>query len=142
MVFDLDDWHETNTCWDELYDLKALRHDFKLTLFAVPGLGSNAFWDKTPDWCELAVHGWLHPDPHECQDWTRERMLRLMDEPVVERYFVQGFKAPGWQISDGCYEALLERGWWVADQPYNDMRRPGGLRAHLLGGPSHWHGHV
>ena len=69
-------------------------------------------------------------------------MEQLLDEPIVQKHFVQGFKAPGWQISDGCYEVLLDRGWWVADQPYNDHRRPEGLRVHRLGDGDHWHGHI
>jgi hypothetical protein len=56
--------------------------------------------------------------------------------------WARGFKAPGWQISDGCYEALLERGWWVADQRYNDGRRPAGLRFHCEGDGDHVHTHV
>jgi hypothetical protein len=110
-------------------------------LFAVPGLGSDEFWESVPDWCELAVHGWVHPDPYECAEWSYDRMMTLLDEPILW-WFTRGFKAPGWQISDGCYEALLERGWWVADQPYNDDRRPSGLRVHRLGDGDHWHGHI
>ncbi len=145
MIFDLDDLctdADSGAALGLLYQLKAMRPDFKATLFAIPGRCLPILFDTMADWLELAVHGWMHPDPHECQDWSRERMLRLMDEFVVKDWFVQGFKAPGWQISDGCYEALLERDWWVADQPYNDARRPLGLRCHLLGSPDHWHGHV
>lgn len=110
-------------------------------MFAVPGLGSDAFWSDVPRWIELAVHGWLHPNAHECEHWTRERMEQLLDEPVVRKHFVNGFKAPGWQISDACYEVLEERGWWVADQHLEDNRRPPGLRTYFYedGG---WHGHV
>lgn len=123
-----------------LEELKALNPKFKCTLFAVPGLGSEHFWNSHPDWVELAVHGYLHPTPLECAEWTKERMLQAID--FKPEAFVNGWKSPGWQISDGTYEALLERGWWVADQPYNDERRPKGLKVHRLGDGDHWHGHV
>jgi hypothetical protein len=116
---------------------------FRCTLFAVPGLGTPGFWASVPDWLELAVHGWLHPDAYECSGWPKERMLELMDEPTVQEFFVQGFKAPGWQISDGCYDALLERGWWVADQHLEDQRRPAGLMTYFYeDSPDRWHGHI
>jgi hypothetical protein len=67
--------------------------------------------------------------------------MRWVMEHKPER-FVCGFKAPGWQISDGCYHALLGADWWLADQPYNDHRRPPGLRVHRLGDGDHWHGHI
>jgi hypothetical protein len=68
-------------------------------------------------------------------------MEALLDRPVVRQHFVNGFKAPGWQISDDCYRVLDERGWWVADQHLEDGRRPVGLRTYFYedGG---WHGHI
>ena len=140
LVVDFDDFHEANHRLDLLHRLKQERPDFRCTLFAIPGLGSDEFWASVPDWCELAVHGWLHPSPHECQDWTADRMRSLIAEKPAQ--FVDGFKAPGWQISDGCYEALLEAGWWLADQHYNDHRRPAGIRVHCEGDDDHWHGHI
>ena len=68
-------------------------------------------------------------------------MRRLLDEPVVRDCFTRGFKAPGWQISDACYDVLLERGWWVADQHLEDQRRPAGLRTYFYE-DGNWHGHV
>jgi predicted deacetylase len=59
----------------------------------------------------------------------------------VAEFFVQGFKAPGWQISDPCYQVLLERGWWVADQHLEDQRRPPGLRTYFYE-DGNWHGHI
>src|SRR5258708_4974218 len=50
------------------------------------------------------------------------------------------FKAPGWQISDASYLWLLRHNWWVADQDYNDERRPKALRVYKIG--SNWHGHI
>lgn len=141
MVFDFDDFHEHNHKYDRLWMLKEQRPDFRCTLFAVPGLGSDEFWSAVPDWVELAVHGWKHPDPYECAVWSYERMGRLLDEPVVGEFFVQGFKAPGWQISDACYQVLVERGWWVADQHLEDGRRPQGLPTYFYE-DGNWHGHI
>lgn len=68
-------------------------------------------------------------------------MEALLDEPIVQEFFVQGFKAPGWQISNDCYTVLLERGWWVADQHLEDGRRPAGLRTYFFE-DGNWHGHI
>ena len=141
MVFDWDDFHETNHRLDLLHSLKELRPDFRCTMFAVPALGSDAFWASIPEWIELAVHGWEHPSPYECARWNRGRMEVLLDEPVVASHFVEGFKAPGWQISDECYVVLRERGWWVADQHLEDARRPPGLRTYFYE-DGNWHGHI
>jgi hypothetical protein len=140
-VFDFDDFSETNHQLDRLEELKRVNPAFRCTLFAVPGLGSNEFWESVPEWCELAVHGWTHADSYECSGWDHERVRALLREPVVNRFFVRGFKAPGWQISDACYDVLLEHGWWVADQHLEDHRRPPGLRTYFYedGG---WHGHI
>lgn len=142
MTFDFDDFHETNHKLDRLRELKLLNPLFRCTVFAVPGLGSDDFWASIPRWIELAVHGWLHPHAHECSDWDTSRMEQLLDEEVVRKHFVNGFKAPGWQISDACYEVLLERGWWVADQHLEDHRRPANLRTYLYEDGDNFHGHI
>lgn len=111
----------------------------------MPALGDGRFWDSVPEWCELVVHGWEHPDPYECSQWSKERMEDLIFEIETNsayNRFALGFKAPGWQISDGCYEALAEAQWWVADQHYNDDRRPPSLYYHCEGDGDHWHGHI
>jgi len=141
MTFDFDDFHETNHLLHRLEELKRANPLFRCTVFAVPGLGSDSFWASVPRWIELAVHGWTHPDPYECVHWDRGRMEQLLAEPIVRKHFVNGFKAPGWQISDDCYQVLLDRGWWVADQHLEDNRRPPGLPTYFYedGG---WHGHI
>ncbi len=140
MVVDFDDFHAGNHRLDLLQRLHAANPRFRCTLFAVPGLGTEAFWDQIPDWCELAVHGWLHPHPRECEGWSYEEALdHLLSAPVR---FVDGWKSPGWQISDGTYRAVQDLGWWCADHPENNLRRPAGLRTHVLGQGDHWHGHI
>lgn len=141
LTFDFDDFCEDNHKLPRLWELKHRNPLFRCTVFAVPGRGSDGFWEKVPRWIELAVHGWTHPTPYECAEWTEERMADLLDSEVVRRHFVNGFKAPGWQISDACYRVLGDRGWWVADQHLEDGRRPEVLRTYFYedGG---WHGHI
>ena len=55
--------------------------------------------------------------------------------------FVEGWKSPGWQISDGTYQALRELGYWCADHPDNNERRPHWLRTHVHGTGDHVHTH-
>lgn len=139
MVFDWDDQSPQNDAMPYMRRLHEINPKFKATLFAIPALGRDSFWDSHPDWIELAVHGWLHPSPYECADWTWSRMWSLiMDKP---RHFVQGFKAPGWQISDDCYAALRYAGWWVADQHLEDHRRPKDLPVYFYE-DGNWHGHT
>lgn len=140
MIFDTDDLWKDHDRIDLLARLKAANPAFRMTAFAVPGLGYDAYWESLPDWIELAVHGWLHPHPREAENWTYQEASRVLDAKPAR--FVNGFKAPGWQISDGTYWALLDRGWWVADQRYNDHRRPSGLRIHCEGEGDHVHTHV
>jgi predicted deacetylase len=86
---------------------------------------------------ELAVHGFYHSSNYECEQLSYEEFASEMNGFIADtgifRFFVKGFKAPGWQISDGAYEWLKDNGWWVADQAYNDDRRPEGLPVYKIG---------
>jgi len=153
VVFDLDDFQFTlrnGTVGDVslgyLFYLKYLFPKFKVTLFAIPALCSSSVLRRVGSlgWVELAVHGWKHETNYECNEMTKEQCLELLNK-VEEQYgdiFVKGFKAPGWQISDGCYDALLEKGYWVADHTYNEDRRPKELPAYTLAHPWCIHGHT
>jgi len=145
VLVDFDDFCETDNRLDLLEALHDANSAFRCTLFSIPALGNDGFWDSIPDWCELAMHGWAHPHPREAENWTYEEAIdTLLARP--DR-FVDGFKAPGWQISDGTYLAIMELGWWVADHWSNDLRRPPGIRAHVIApdyreSATHWHGHI
>lgn len=141
MTVDFDDAYTGHDQLDRLRQLHDLRDDFKVTLFAIPAHCSPEWCDDLPDWIELAVHGWTHHSNYECAGWQREDLWEVMDAPVVRDFFTEGFKAPGWQISDECYDALLDADWWVADQHLEDARRPEGMRVYFYedGG---WHGHI
>jgi len=143
MIFDFDDFGANHVisdqcqghdCRDALDKLHYVNPYFKVTLFAIPALMTLELleWcEANNSWVELAVHGWKHTSNYEADKWTKEEALEVLRHPMVEQYFVKIFKAPGWQISEGCYEALVEEGWAVADQGYNDNRRPGSLPAYI-----------
>jgi len=125
MIVDADDFCQTNTGIETLLYLKEKRPDFKISLFTIPKLCGNIFIERMKrfSWIEMLPHGEFHPHPRECQDWTYERSKEYL-KSIGPLGLKKIFKAPGWQISDGMYRALLEEGYAVADQHYNDERRP------------------
>lgn len=146
IIFDSDDFgcnHEisgmcqSHDCRDVLLEFKKANPYFKATLFAIPGEMTYELleWSKANNsWIELAVHGFYHSDNYECEKMsykTFDDNIRSF-QPILDEYFVKGFKAPGWQISHDVYQWMIERGWWVADQAYNDERRPKKLRSYKL----------
>lgn len=140
IVFDSDDFGcnhvisdmcQSHDCRDALLHFKEVNPLFRATLFAIPGEMTKELllWSKeNEDWIELAFHGMFHTSNYECDKLTFDEFDRLWTnndfDYIMGEYFVQGFKAPGWQISDGVYRWLDTHGFWVADQPYNDNRRP------------------
>lgn len=148
MIFDTDDLYPGHDRLDLLQQLKDANPLFRMTTFAIPALCPDEYVDGLPEWIEVVPHGWRHGDPPtdggECRNWDRTDMglvIAWIEEGATPRW-QRGFKAPGWIISDGCYEALDEAGWWVADQSYNDQRRPESLAVHREGDGDHVHTHV
>jgi hypothetical protein len=148
IVFDSDDFgcnHEisdmcqSHDCRDILTALHKTNPAFKATLFAIPGEMTPELleWSFTNrSWIELAYHGFFHTSNYECEKMSYEEFNQFMIYFVNRRsevYFVNGFKAPGWQVSDDIYGWLKDNGWWVADQFYNDARRPKDLQVYKLG---------
>lgn len=143
MIFEFDDFGcdhiisdmcQSHDCRDQLLRLKGINPDFKATLFAIPAEMTMELlqWCKTnADWIELAVHGYGHTSNYECVNWTYEQMDIAMKSVAAFNAFVPVFRAPGWQISDGCFEWLKDNDWIVADQGYNDHRRPKELKAYV-----------
>jgi hypothetical protein len=120
--------------------LKSLREDFQCTLFCVPALGDDEYWESLPDWVEVAMHGWAHPTPREAEHWSYDQSVDvLLSKP---NRFVDGWKSPGWLTSPGMYQALGDLGWWIADQHLADDVRPAGLPVYLWEDGHNWHGHV
>lgn len=151
-IFDLDDFAINNLGLPLLDTLAASKPDVRVTLFTVPFpldlwmsedavvSGLAAFLLERP-WAELALHG-FHHTMLECAGWDKATALRALDWAEETGIFVRGFKGPYWAMSIGTYEALQERGWWVADHPKNNDMRPAALRCHVLGQPGIVHGHV
>ncbi len=148
LVFDSDDFGanhvisdmcQSRDCRDALDRLHYANPAFKATLFAIPG-------EMTPElmkwclsnnsWIEIAVHGFFHASNYECEKMTYQEFDDMMLHSSVRRNIagmVKGFKAPGWQISDDIYRWLKDHNYWVADQAYNNDRRPNDLPVYLVG---------
>lgn len=142
-TIDADDFMEQSNGLHILFRIKARNPDFKINLFTILGRCSDNFIEliRGIDWIDMIPHGWMHDTPRECENWTYEQGIEYLDK--VERHrLTKGFKAPGWQISDGMYKALLDREYWVADQIYNNERRPKGLKAYLLDNNNKIHCHI
>jgi hypothetical protein len=154
LLVDFDDFCEDENRLDLLHALRDSNPEFRCTLFAIPAKGSPEFWDSVPEWCELAMHGWAHPNSREAEGWTYEQAHDVLARKP-ER-FVEGWKSPGWQSSPFVYEALMDRDWWIADhwenaerlRPYQVTGFPDiKLRAHVIQPTyretgDHWHGHI
>lgn len=156
LVFDSDDFGsnhvisdqcQTKDCRDMLMLFKEVQPKFKATMFAVPGEMTPELleWSAAnAEWIELAVHGFFHTSNYECEKMTYEEFDEWMNHPALQlslSYMVKGFKAPGWQISNGIYKWLVEHGYWVADQDYNTSRRPKELPVYKVG-PESVHTHT
>lgn len=135
---EISDMCQSHDCRDVLLKLKEINPKFKVTLFAIPGEMTQELleWSaKNRDWVELAVHGVFHSSNYECEKMSYDTFDRWMMgvefRRMLNKYFVKGFRAPGWQISDDIYRWLSVNDWWVADQGYNDDRRPAYLDAYV-----------
>ena len=146
VVFDLDDAQCSSKDYalGFLFYLKGIYPKLKITLFAIPARCTPSFLKALDalDWVELAVHGYDHNSNYESLEWSLEQALESLEYAERLGHFVKGFKAPGWQISDATYQALLQKGYWVADQDYNNDRRPKELPCYLLSHPWCVHGHT
>ena len=122
-VLSFDDFYEDYHNPDLLFELKNRIPQLKVNLFTILGKCSDEWIEETKKipWIDMIPHGWDH-DPGECEFWTREDAFEYLDR--IEQYgLTKGFKAPGWRISNETYEALLERGYWVADDPPSHAKK-------------------
>lgn len=147
MIFDTDDLYEGHDRLDLLHQLKDANPLFRMTAFTIPSLASDDYVESLPAWIEVVPHGDLHGDPPtdggEWKNWSYERTWEFIYTIQARSpRWQRGAKAPGWQISDEALEAFADAEWWVADQSYNDGRRPYGLRVHREGDGDHLHTHV
>lgn len=144
IVLDLDDFTGEDQDVLRLVQLKTQIRDLRITLFTIPGRISQRRVQALrhdADWIDLVPHGLMHPHPRECENWNHSTMRSCLK--AFEGWpFTRGFKAPGWQLSDACYEVLHEVGYWLADQQYNRHRRPEGMGIYELDRPEKIHGHL
>ncbi len=159
VIFDSDDFamQPDRNCMRELLHIKEKFPNFKTTLFAVPayeGFNQSQFFrmiiEKYGDWIQLAMHGFCHSSNFECSKWdynTAKTTIRQFSD----MFSVQGFKAPGWQISRETYKACLDLDFWVADHKEsaytepgvpNSERRPEGLKVYEIDHPWMLHTHT
>jgi len=152
----ISDQCQSHDCRDKLDSLHYANPNFKVTLFTIPGEMTAELlqWCKANNsWVELAVHGFYHTDNYECSSMDYFEIQNKMDlfKPMLDEFFVKGFKAPGWQISDMWYNWLVDNDYWIADQNYNDSRRPSELPSYVnhsgmfrtrSGDVNAWHGHT
>lgn len=132
----ISDMCQSHDCRDVLDRLHLVNPNFKITLFAIP-------WEMTPElalwcarnnsWVQLGVHGFGHTSNYECEKMTYEEMEQNLQLVwgMWPTSFVRVFRAPGWQISDDCLKYLADHDWIIADQGYNDSRRPKNARAYI-----------
>lgn len=151
IIFDADDFGcdhiisdmcQSHDCRDVLVKFKEANPAFKATLFAIPAemtIELVTWCSYQTDWIELAVHGIFHSSNYECEKMTYDNFDLGTKLSKLVGGFVKGFKAPGWQISDDIYKWLLDNDWWVADQDYNDQRRPKDLPVYKVGENSMHH---
>lgn len=127
---------QSHDCRDQLDKLHYLNPKFKCTLFAIPGEMTQELlnWCKANrSWVELAVHGFYHTSNYECEKIIYEAFSEAMADfgEMIDHYFVKVFRAPGWQISNDAIEWLYDHDWIIADQGYNDDRRPKEMKAYV-----------
>jgi len=142
MILSFDDFYEDCPRYDLLFELKIRIPQLKVNLFTILGKCSLEWIAKIKQisWIDMIPHGWNHDGP-ECEFWTKQEALEYLDK--IEPYeLTKGFKAPGYRISNGTYDALLERGYWVADIESNNDRRPDGLLAYRNNTPERIQGHM
>lgn len=132
LIIDLDDFSSSNSKLDLLDRLYDINKNLKLTLFTVPFETPYSWLDdvaKKRPWIQFAVHGYTHATPRECLVWDTFSMKNVMRH--IHPPYSHVFKAPGWNLSDACYDVLTETGWILADHPKNAERRQAWVRKGL-----------
>lgn len=145
MIFEWDDFGcdhiisdqcQSHDCRDQLMRLKVVNPAFKATMFAIPAemtIELINWCEVNADWIQLAVHGFFHSSNYECEKMSYRDFDWLMSQfaPILNKNFVKVFRAPGWQISDDVMKWLQKKGWILADQNYNNARRPAYMNAYV-----------
>lgn len=143
VIVDLDDFCQDNNSLEMLFALKNQIPNFKVNLFTIVGRCSEQFIKDIKEfkWIDLIPHGFMHLTSRECETWDYSKCINYL-KWCEKLKITKGFKAPGWQISDDMYVALIKERYFVADQKYNNRRRPVCLKAYLLDSSEKIHGHI
>lgn len=143
IYLDLDDFCDENNQFGMLLTLKKLIPQIKLNLFTIPGRCSLTFLEdmRDYDWIRMYPHGHIHSTSRECQDWSYGTTFYHLRSLESENW-IRVWKSPGWQSSQAVLQCLADRKWIVADQAYNNDRRPKELRSYILDSPNKIHGHI
>ena len=147
VVFELDDFHETNSNLELLGELHKRFPKMKVTLFVIPSKCS-VDWLRTikRDWWQYAVHGWFHDTEHgtaqECNHWTEEEANKYLDMAEQMGVFEKVFRAPGWNMNVETYRVLIERGYIIAEHLSHDRWEEMGGKRYTTGHLYEVHGHV
>lgn len=152
VVFDLDDFHDTNHNLPLLLELKNRFPKLRVTLFCIPSKCTVEFIKSVKQrygtWMEFAVHGWFHDtEEHgiarESDFWTYDEANMYLEKAEAMGVFVKGFRAPGWNINTETYTALRDRGYWVADHRQHDRwEKEILLPRYTTGHLAEVHGHI
>lgn len=145
----ISDMCQSHDCRDQLDKFHIANPNFKATLFAIPGEMTQELINwcvGNKSWVELAIHGLYHSSNYECSEMTYEQFdnaFNAMSDNGFFRFFVKGFKAPGWQISDGVRMWLDNHGYWLADHIDNTDKREliPSLKTYIIGDNS-YHTHT
>lgn len=142
---DLDDFCEDNEDWLLVRALKERVPALKLNLFTIVGRCTDVYIKDTReefgDWIRLYPHGYMHNTSRECQNWPYDVANNYLAQ--LERTgWPKVWKSPGWMTSQDLMQCLADRNWIIADQEYNNDRRPAGLKVYLLDSPWKIHGHI
>ncbi len=126
IIFDLDDFCDENNILPQLLELKKILPKLRITLFTIPAKTSLRLLNEVSkyEWIQLAMHGYLHDSNYEFTRLTYLEAYGFIENSYDPKFFVKGFKAPGWQISTECMRAVKDLGFWLAVQ-YSDGRMEG-----------------
>lgn len=127
IIFDLDDQSDQYNALPKLLELKELLPNLKVNLFTIPNKTSQALLEelKSHDWIRLIPHGINHDTNYEFSQYTENEAIELLYN-LPRRYYDRGFKAPGWQISEGVMKALRDLDMWLATE-WSDGRLNGDI---------------
>jgi len=109
LIISFDDIYKGNDKIEEFKKLKEEIPDFKVTFFVI-AKDDIAYWESLKeDWIELVFHstehsgGWLK--------WSKEETIEKL-KYYSSLGFSNGFKAPGWKMTQNIADAINELNFW------------------------------